>query len=90
MKIVFSRFCGIKECAFLCNGEFQEISYYTKKRLYQFLLIKAFFILCSVFYVYIRAAVSFMEHAGENAAERILFYMSAPYSLLSSASLASS
>ena len=31
MKIVFSRFCGIKECAFLCNGEFQGISYYTKK-----------------------------------------------------------
>lgn len=71
-------------------GSSKEFPITHKKRLYQFLLIKAFFILCSVFYVYIRAAVSFMEHAGENAAERILFYMSAPYSLLSSASLASS
>ena len=43
MKIVFSRFCGIKECAFLCNGEFQGISYCTKKELSDFLVIRQLF-----------------------------------------------
>ena len=38
MKIVFSRFCGIKECAFLCNREFQVISYYTKKLLTEYII----------------------------------------------------